>query len=699
MKLHRAMFFSENIFGRGIRMKFLSSALIILFAVSCGNKSAVSSKDVIASIVFMLGDVSVEKKGSSIKASLNSIVDKGSVIKTLKGSQCNILIQPDSYILVKENSSFSIESLTQNSDGTSNSSVELKVGKIAVNPGKLLKGSDFRVKTPTAVAAVRGTKFTVSTDDGKGIKISVIEGKVELKPRAEQLEKADTPEAVRKAVTAKLNEQAVIIEEKQTGEISTVSSDKMTAEVSAVVAEYKTAESLPDDKKNSAQDKALGKVNAAVIPASPVKTEVLSVESVSDVESLSKMIEDNRKTTKSDLDTSGIINIINPVNEADVLIDGKKAGRGSLSVKIAAGVKTKIEIRAKKYEPYYTDVMLAVGEEKVIQPELVKTALLDRIEWSEYTGNIKGDISIADGVIISAASSGTVSAMRGNGIKVWSVSIGTAISSSPMIGNNSVYIIGADENLYSVNLASGKIQWKIKTGGTLTFGSAPCVAKDTVVTALSNGLIKGFSKDGKELWAQNIRAGIYSSPASSGDTVYVGADDQILYSIDAGDGSINWKGRLDGRVVSSSPLIFDNAVIIGTYKGTLTALNVKNGKSLWVFKTKGPIVSTPVADNGTVYFGSRDKNVYAVKRSDGSLVWSYLTSFPVTADVSIAGGIIYVLSGKTVYAFDMQDKKLQWTFDSPSAASSVQSAEGRVYLGGSSGLFGLRTDLRDIIRR
>jgi outer membrane protein assembly factor BamB len=680
-------------------MKSISFIIILFSMFSCGYKSSVTSKDVIASIVFVLGDVAVEKSGTSIKASLNSIVEKGAVVKTLKGSQCNILIQPDSYILVKENSSFSIESMVQESNGTSNTDVKLNVGKIAINPGKLLKGSEFKVRTPTAVAAVRGTKFTVSSEEGKGVQISVIEGKVELRPRILQLENPDTPGAIKNAIVSKLNKQSVIIDEKQTGEINSESAEKMARDVSSVIAEYQIAESMPIEKRTLAKEKAIEKLPQVVAAGIPLKKDVISGDSVRDVELLSNKIEENKKLRIHENETSGTINIINPINDADVLVDGKRLGRGSVSLKIAAGVKTKIEIRAKKFVPYVTDIILNVGEEKLLQPELIKTTLLERIEWSDHIGNIKGDIAVADGVIISASSSGTVSAIRGNGIKVWSVSIGCSITSTPAVGISSVYIVGANEMLYSIDLSTGNINWKTKAGGLLTFGSAPCVENDVVVTALSNGLIKGFSKEGGELWVVNIKAGIYSSPTSSGGIVYFGADDQILYSMNVRNGSIIWKGKLDGRVVSSSPVISDNAVIIGTYKGTLSALNIKNGKSLWAFKTKGSIVSTPVVKNGMIYFGSRDKNIYAVNRNNGELIWSHTTGAPISADVSVMGDIMYALSGNVLYAFDLQQKNLKWTFEYPSVATSVQSGEGRVYIGGNAGVTGIRTDLRDIIRQ
>ena len=45
----------------------------------------------------------------------------------------------------------------------------------------------------------------------------------------------------------------------------------------------------------------------------------------------------------------------------------------------------------------------------------------------------------------------------------------------------------------------------------------------------------------------------------------------------------------------------------------------------WTFKTEGPVTTSPaIGSDGTIYFGSKDKKLYAVTK-EGKLKWSFET--------------------------------------------------------------------------
>ena len=60
----------------------------------------------------------------------------------------------------------------------------------------------------------------------------------------------------------------------------------------------------------------------------------------------------------------------------------------------------------------------------------------------------------------------------------------------------------------------------------------------------------------------------FSSPAVSGDTVYLGSDDSYLYALNALTGELKWKLKT-GDVVYSSPAIADGAVYVGSHDSYL----------------------------------------------------------------------------------------------------------------------------------
>jgi len=86
----------------------------------------------------------------------------------------------------------------------------------------------------------------------------------------------------------------------------------------------------------------------------------------------------------------------------------------------------------------------------------------------------------------------------------------------------------------------------------------------------------------------------------------------------------------------------------------------------WAFKTEGWVISSPALAGGLVYFGSDDKNLYAVDASSGELKWKFATGGPIRSSPAVVAGLVYFGSYDGVfYALDAASGKLKWKFDTP----------------------------------
>ena len=63
--------------------------------------------------------------------------------------------------------------------------------------------------------------------------------------------------------------------------------------------------------------------------------------------------------------------------------------------------------------------------------------------------------------------------------------------------------------------------------------------------------------------------------------------------------------------MESSPAVANGIVYVGADDNNLYALNASAGTTIWTYGTTGLVDSSPAIANGVVYVGSEDDSVYA----------------------------------------------------------------------------------------
>jgi eukaryotic-like serine/threonine-protein kinase len=154
--------------------------------------------------------------------------------------------------------------------------------------------------------------------------------------------------------------------------------------------------------------------------------------------------------------------------------------------------------------------------------------------------------------------------------------------------------------------------------------------------------------------------------------------------------------NMNNRPAKNEVLTFrNNKEHSGFYPGS----NIENIKGFnWIFKTNGPIRSTPVVFNKTVYFGSSDGNLYAVDLKNGNEKWKFATGGAVTSSPAISdnkiffssrNGYLFSLdanSGKGNWKFNLgSDLPYSWGFDYYISSPVIDN--NNIYIGSGNGKF------------
>ncbi|MEF8873492.1 MAG: PQQ-binding-like beta-propeller repeat protein, partial [Candidatus Thermoplasmatota archaeon] len=110
-----------------------------------------------------------------------------------------------------------------------------------------------------------------------------------------------------------------------------------------------------------------------------------------------------------------------------------------------------------------------------------------------------------------------------------------------------------------------------------------------------------------------------------------------------------------------------------------------DGTEKWTFPTGDQVFSSPsIGTNGTIYFGSKDNNLYAVYTENGTEKWSFETGGPVGSSPAIASdGTIYVGAlDNHLYAVNPDGtEKWNFTMDGNVSSSPAIGSDGTIYFG------------------
>jgi eukaryotic-like serine/threonine-protein kinase len=116
-----------------------------------------------------------------------------------------------------------------------------------------------------------------------------------------------------------------------------------------------------------------------------------------------------------------------------------------------------------------------------------------------------------------------------------------------------------------------------------------------------------------------------------------------------------------------SPLIENGTVYIGCYDNNLYALNSSDGKFLWKFTTEGGITTKPVIHVGQLYFGSDDGTIYGISTRSGKLTWSFQVEGPIRSSPRIAEDhLFFGCDGGYFYSINLILKRTNWRFETGS---------------------------------
>ncbi|MGC4043976.1 MAG: PQQ-binding-like beta-propeller repeat protein [Armatimonas sp.] len=192
----------------------------------------------------------------------------------------------------------------------------------------------------------------------------------------------------------------------------------------------------------------------------------------------------------------------------------------------------------------------------------------------------------------------------------------------------------------------------------------------------------------KPAWRFLTGKPITSSPVVSNGRVFIGSEDKSLYAVRLTDGKKLWSFKTND-IIEATPRVVGDLVVIGSSDGRLYAVNAATGKLAWKYKTEDKILGAanlaPAQDGKGFWLvvGSYDNRVHCVRAGSGTPVWTYETDNYVNGMPAILGQtVVFGGCDGILHLVDLRTGKREKQIEiGDYIAGSATLENGRAYVG------------------
>lgn len=275
-----------------------------------------------------------------------------------------------------------------------------------------------------------------------------------------------------------------------------------------------------------------------------------------------------------------------------------------------------------------------------------------------------GGIAAAGNAVYAATGYGEIVALDiASGNVLWRFKMSAPAQSAPTAAGGKVYVVSATNVLHAVNQADGSEAWKYpgipESAGVLSAAS-PAVAGNSVVVPYSSGEVIAFDAGTGDLkWADAVirstrtlavsgLTDVAASPVIYEGTVYATGISGRTIAVRLGDGERLWEQNIGS---ASTPAVSGNAIFVVDLEDNLVAMDRTSGSVFW--KTALPVVrkkrffstwTGPTLAGNVLWLVSNDRRMLGVDPGTGNIVVDRALKSPAYVKPIAAGGQLIVLS-------------------------------------------------------
>ena len=189
-------------------------------------------------------------------------------------------------------------------------------------------------------------------------------------------------------------------------------------------------------------------------------------------------------------------------------------------------------------------------------------------------------------------------------------------------------------------------------------------------------------------WHKSLKGGLYSTPVTDGESLYIGDDVGMFYCLDLATGATKWTFDTGMRIVGS-PAVADGVVVFGSANYNVYGLDAKTGTQLWSYTTNQAVMGAATIHEGVAFIGGGDGRMFAFDLKTGTVKWSFdkLKNYVLTRPLVYGDKLYFGAWDTYLYALNLEDGSLAWKWSngksnpklSPASVWPV-AADGKIFI-------------------
>jgi len=198
----------------------------------------------------------------------------------------------------------------------------------------------------------------------------------------------------------------------------------------------------------------------------------------------------------------------------------------------------------------------------------------------------------------------------------------------------------------------GDIVWRYQANGAIS--SSPAVTDEAVyITTEDRRILALEIETGNPIWEYPAEAPTDTSPAVAGDMLYVALREGKFVALDRNNGTVVWDFQ-SSEPFFSSPTIHNGLAYIGSGDKKFFAFDALTGEQIWEYDAGSRIANAAAVNEDVVAFTTQNNVVHVVDALNGDLRLDYPIGSPYSAPA---------MDGKLLFVADLNGvvRAIDWT--------------------------------------